>query len=173
MAENISIKQKEHSRWQSECGRYTVTIYVDCFKSMLELAHKYYPKEIGSSLIGWYSKDGFDAYVSNLTPIPSDSVSMLNRFYRGIKGLRKFYKNLNKSHSGIIHYVGEWHSHPNGISFPSSIDDANQMAISNDKKTSCPESVLIIISGDFSLKYKLGIFIYSRKSGRIQLRQSI
>ena len=169
MEKNIPINSRIHSKWKSKCGRYTVTIFQSCFDKMISLSNNYYPNEIGTSLIGWYSNDGFDAYIYDIAPISSDSQSFSNMFIRGIKDLKTFYKKLLKKFKGKIYYIGDWHSHPNGFPFPSSIDDSNQIAVSNDKKTNCPESMLLLIAGNFKSKIEIGVFVYSRLKGRIIL----
>ena len=71
--------------------------------------------------------------------------------------------------NGGVYYLGEWHSHPNGVPKPSGMDDENQFAISNDKKTDCPESILLIIGGGIKTNPSLGCFVYSKRNGKIIL----
>lgn len=136
---------------------------------MTELAQTHYPKEVGTSLVGCYSDDGFEASVLDLAPLSSDSKGSRTSFYRGIAGLRKFFAKLCRSSAGRRHYVGEWHSHPNGTPIPSGTDNRNQLAIAKDSKTDCPECILIITGGTFSNFNELGVFVYSRKRGKVTL----
>ena len=169
MGKRIPVITPIHSKWKSQCGRYTVSVTNSCFIKMLELYRQYFPKEIGSSLIGYYSNDGFDAYVLDIAPISSDSIAERFSLYRGIEGLLKFFRKLVKAHHGQIYYIGEWHSHPNGVPIPSNTDDVNQIQISNDPKTNCPESILVILGGNFIEKPEIGVFVYPRKKNRIKL----
>jgi proteasome lid subunit RPN8/RPN11 len=137
---------------------------------MLILACENYPSEVGTSLVGYYSSDGFDAYVEDVTPIPPDSFGNKFSFYRGIRGMMNYFLKLRKTHSDQRYYVGEWHSHPDNIPYPSSDkDDPTLVAISNDKKTDCPECILVIIGGDLFNKPTLNVVVYSRKKGKVQL----
>lgn len=160
---------KSSLKWQSDCGQYTVLISESCFLKMTEMARVYYPNEVGTPLVGCYSDNGFEAFVLDLAPLSSDSQGTLTSFYRGIAGLQKFFVKLRKIFSGKRYYVGEWHSHPNAAPIPSGTDDRNQLAIARDKKTNCPECILVIIGGFLSNFNELGVFVYSRRQGKIVL----
>lgn len=155
-------------KWISDCGRYTVYLSDDCLNKFKKNGQDFIPNEIGSSLIGCYSTDGFEAFIAEISPIPSDSISSRYNFVRGIKGLKKYYRKLLKSNSGL-YYIGEWHTHPFGQPIPSSTDDKNQFDISSSVKTNCPESILLIVAGNFVSKTEVGCYVYSRKRGRITL----
>ena len=136
---------------------------------MMEMAQVHAPKEVGTSLIGCYSDDGFEASVIDLAPLSSDSKGSRISFYRGIAGLRDFFMKLRQTFNGKRHYIGEWHSHPDVAPFPSRRDDKQQLAIAKDTNTDCPECILIIIGHTLSNVDEIGVFVYSRKRGRIPL----
>src|SRR5690606_38093600 len=83
-------------RWVSKCTRYTVTISDSCIESIMKMAKKHYPMEVGTSLIGYYSDDGFDAFICRTAPLPPDSKGLAHTFVRGTKGMRAFFSNLLK-----------------------------------------------------------------------------
>jgi len=136
---------------------------------MTEMAQAHYPNEVGTPLVGCYSNDGFEAFVLDLVPLSPDSKGWRTSFYRGTTGLQKFFAKLRKVFSGKRYYVGEWHSHPNAAPIPSGTDDKNQLAIAHEAKTNCPECILVIIGGFLSNFSELGVFVYSRKRGKIVL----
>ena len=160
---------KSSLRWQSDCKHYTVLISKSCLLQMTEMAHAHYPNEVGTSLVGCYSDDGFEASVLELAPLSPDSKSSRTSFYRGIAGLRNFFAKLRKTFSGRRYYVGEWHSHPDGKPIPSDTDNRTQSEIAEDTKTDCPECILIIIGGALPNFDEMGVFVYSRKHGRVML----
>ena len=160
---------KSSLRWQSVCKRYAVFISKSCLLKMTEMAQKHYPNEVGTSLIGRYSDDGFHAFVLELAPLSPDSKGSRTSFYRGIAGLQKFFAKLRRTYADKRYYIGEWHSHPDAAPIPSDTDDQNQLAIALDKKTSCPECILIIIGGTFFESDEIGVFVYSRNRKRIML----
>lgn len=169
MDKRVSVRDAPSLKWQSECGRYTVSILPACLDAMLQIAGKYHPHEVGTSLIGRYSEDGFDAYVIDVAPLSSDSRGTARAFRRGVRGLRGFYAWLRRHYQGKRYYVGEWHSHPNALPVPSRIDDLNQAIISANVKTNCPESILVIVGGDPFEEPNLGVYVYSRVRGRVDL----
>ena len=136
---------------------------------MTSIAQEHYPNEVGSSLVGFYSNDGFHAYVLDITPVSSDSRGTPTSFFRGTVGLRSFYGKLRRKFSGERHYVGEWHSHPGSTPKPSVTDDTTQLAIARDINTACPECVLVIIGGTLSAYDDVGVCVYSRERGRVVL----
>ena len=156
-------------RWQSDCQKYTVRLSNACFLKMMEMAQAHAPKEVGTSLIGCYSDDGFEAFVIDIAPLSSDSKGSRISFYRGIAGLREFFMKLRETFRGKRHYVGEWHSHPDAAPLPSQRDDRQQLAIAKDTNTACPECILIIIGHTLSNVNEVGVFVYSRKRGSILL----
>ena len=156
-------------RWQSDCKKYTVQLSNACFLKMTEIAQAHSPYEVGTSLVGCYSDNGFEASVLDLAPLSPDSKGSRTSFYRGVAGLRKFFMKLRQTFSGKRHYVGEWHSHPDAAPLPSHRDDRQQLAIAKDTNTACPECILILIGHTLSNVYDIGVFVYSRKQGRISL----
>ena len=147
------------------CGRYTVYLNPRLIEDIILKSSEFFPLEVGSSLTGFYTPDGFDAHVEDTAPVPPDSKSSRTSFFRGVEGLKGFFKNL----SDESHYVGEWHSHPNGPPFPSTVDDENESAISRDERVGCPESILIVIGGNPRLMPEVAVFVYSREKGRVDL----
>ena len=156
-------------RWQSSCQKYTVRLSNACFLKILEMARAHSPNEVGTSLVGCYSDNGFEASVLDLAPLSPDSKGSRTSFYRGTAGLRKFFTKLRETFSGKRHYVGEWHSHPDATPLPSQTDDRQQLAIAKDTNTKCPECILILIGHTLSNVDEIGVFVYSRKRGRIPL----
>ncbi len=66
-------------------------------------------------------------------PMDNDKRSR-NRFYRNDRGHIDFYKNLYNKNHGIYKYVGEWHTHPENIPIPSSIDLNNWKRLAKNSK---------------------------------------
>jgi len=169
MAKAISLKFDSSVKWQSVCKRYTVLLPQSCAQKICDIARQYYPNEIGSSLVGSYSSDGFDAHILDIAPLSSDSSSTRFSFYRGIDNLCLFFATLWRRFSGKRHYIGEWHSHPNGLPRPSVTDEETQMAIAWDAKVKCPESILLVIGLKPPDEFTFGVYVFSRKNGRIDL----
>jgi len=136
---------------------------------MVRMAHQHLPNEVGTSLVGTYSRDGRKATITGISPLPSDSRATRTTFQRGIDGLTQFFNNVFARFRGRRHYVGEWHSHPYSAPHPSTTDDTNQAAIAQDTRVDCPEPILVIIGGDFDQHTDLQAFVYSRTHGKVVL----
>jgi len=137
---------------------------------MIRMAQDYLPNEVGTSLVGSYSRNGHKATVMGITHLPDDSRATRTSFQRGINGLAQFFTRIFARFRGHRHYVGEWHSHPNAAPTASTTDDANQMAIAQNLQADCPEAVLLIIGqGNFE-QIDLQAYVYSRTRGKIVLR---
>lgn len=154
--------------WRSECGSYTVLLEQQVLIDVVKVARRHYPNEVGSPLFGSYSDDGHEARVSGIGPLSPDSRGTRSTFSRGVRGLREFFANLFKNSQGRMHYVGEWHSHPNGAPIPSGTDDANMMAIARDPKAECPECIEIIV-GISAQTTEKSVYVYSRERNRVEL----
>ena len=157
--------------WHSSCGKYTVALDVKCLEKLADLACRAWPCETGATLVGSYSDDGFTARIDEAGPMPPDSMGKKMSFVRGVIGLRKFFNRIFSDSDGKRHYIGEWHSHPNGVASPSCTDDITSYAICENEKTRCPEMILLLIATDKKTVTGLGIFVYSRCRGRIELHE--
>lgn len=154
--------------WRSSCGTYVVVLERACAEAMQKLAREHYPREVGTSLCGSYSDDEHTAVISRLAPLTSDSHGARSTFVRGVTGLRAFFRQLFAGSKGREHYVGEWHSHPNGAPVPSTTDDDNMLAIALDEKAHCPECILIVVATRPD-GVSIRAFVYSRTNGKVDL----
>lgn len=156
--------------WQSEDGRYSVRINRRCVHRMKRMAIAHRPNEVGTPLVGHYSRDGQIAYITSIGPLPPDSKGSRFSFTRGVVGLSDFFQRLSRQCRGQRYRVGEWHSHPGATPEPSPVDDKNQGALAADDRERLPEAILLILGGDAEHKPTLGVFVYSKSRGRVELR---
>jgi len=155
-------------RWRSEDGTYTVVFARRTVLKMIKMTAFHSPNEVGTSLVGSYSKDGFRAEVLGLAPLSEDSSSGRTRFIRGVKGLKEFYERLTRQFRGRRHYVGEWHSHPGSSPERSPTDRRTHQEIAIDHDANCPEVILAVLGGD-SAKPTLEVCVHSKKRGIVRL----
>ena len=83
--------------------------------------------------------------------------------------MRRFFAKVFVASAGMRHYVGEWHSHPCGAPRPSGTDDTALHAICQDARVKCPEVVLVLVGGAIPSATHVGVYVYSRRRGRIDL----
>jgi integrative and conjugative element protein (TIGR02256 family) len=81
------------------------------------------PNETGGVLLGSFDVSRRLLYVTTTTGSPPDSVEYPVHYIRGCEGLREEVRHAESRTGGMIQYVGEWHSHPDGVSCCPSGDD--------------------------------------------------
>ncbi len=83
------------------------------------------PDETGGSLMGMidFERRRIDV-VGALAP-PADSVGTTGSFTRGVSKLKVDIEAAASRAGNQIRYIGEWHSHPEGISFGAKQDGSS------------------------------------------------
>ena len=127
-----------------------------------------YPPEPADS---WWAitTSHHEAIVEMLAPKPSDSTERRSAFVRGTKKLKDFLSSLWRSTTPRLHYIGEWHTHPDGVPEPSGTDRDSMWAIATDEREMCPEPILVILGGNFREHVLVGAFVFplGRKETRL------
>ncbi|AQR93108.1 Mov34/MPN/PAD-1 family protein [Clostridium saccharoperbutylacetonicum] len=141
-----------------------ISVNKDLFNKMYQYCDKSYPNETGGILIGTYLDKQTAEIVAVIGP-SEDSKTWKTRFNRGAKGINKLLKEYWEQG---IYYLGEWHFHPNGSPYPSNIDTDTLTSISNNSKYSCPEPILIIISGSHNC-YNQKSYLYSSTGQKFEM----
>lgn len=81
--------------------------------------------EAGGILIGRILLENENYIVDDVSePMPSD-IRKRNRFVRKPFGHQEYFNNAWKRENGTCFYLGEWHTHPERIPVPSSVDLEN------------------------------------------------
>jgi hypothetical protein len=81
------------------------------------------PNETGGVLIGSIDMERKTVYLVDTIPSPPDSQEWPTLYIRGARGLKPQVEQIVAATDGALHYVGEWHSHPEGYSTAPSADD--------------------------------------------------
>ncbi len=81
------------------------------------------PHETGGSILGITDLKSKSIVLVDTMPPPPDSESSPTHFIRGKEGQLEALKKVHDLTAGIVDYVGDWHSHPNGCSVMPSADD--------------------------------------------------
>jgi integrative and conjugative element protein (TIGR02256 family) len=101
--------------------------------------------------------------------VPPDSKGKPSSFHRGVSGLREYFSSIFSLSAGKKHYIGEWHSHPDGSPSPSNTDDATLLTICKDEKSGCFETILLLVAISPGRAPEFGVFVYSRHNGKLVL----
>lgn len=105
------------------------------------------PIETGGVLLGSYDMQRKIIYVVEALPAPPDSIENKTHFIRGNIGLKQAIAIVEKETLGNIHYVGEWHSHPQGYSVSPSKDDKKLLTALAAEQYKDGNPALILIVG--------------------------
>jgi [CysO sulfur-carrier protein]-S-L-cysteine hydrolase len=120
----------------------------------------HYPKEFGGLLIGKYSDD-FKTCIIETTVLPVKYKSSRYSFERGKTGLKGKLTEFYNSEPRLI-YVGEWHTHSDGLVIPSSKDKSAMKEIEDHREVNITSPVLLII-GLNNETYFAGFYIQYHK----------
>jgi Prokaryotic E2 family A/ThiF family/Prokaryotic homologs of the JAB domain len=81
------------------------------------------PSETGGILLGYFDTLRKIAYVAEILSAPKDSIEDPTFFVRGAKDLSVLLNRVSLITSEQLEYVGEWHTHPDGVGPAASPDD--------------------------------------------------
>lgn len=90
--------------------------------------HEKLPNETGGVLIGSFDLERKMIYLVDILPSPPDSEEWPTLYIRGSKGLKDRIEEISQRSLGMLGYIGEWHTHPTGITTAPSNDDLKVFA---------------------------------------------
>lgn len=97
-------------------------------RRLWDLRSRKLPNETGGILVGHHDLARRILYVADVLPSPPDSQEWPTLYIRGCKGLRDELQRIEDRTAGMLTYVGEWHSHPDGGGVAPSDDDMKVFA---------------------------------------------
>ena len=137
--ETAKVIEKEVGGWKF--------LYDNNTRSKLwELRRRRLPNETGGVLVGCWDTERKLCYIVDALPSPPDSIEWPTSYIRGCTGLGDDIDAISRLTLGAVGYVGEWHSHPNGVSCrPSKLDlDAHKLNGEIMKEDSKPPVMMIV-----------------------------
>jgi integrative and conjugative element protein (TIGR02256 family) len=117
----VSLPLTKVHRCQFE--RWRVTLTVEVVRQMQALRQTAAPNETGGVLIGSFDALRGVVHIVAALPAPADSQQAPTYFIRGARELKVAIDAIVLQSAGILGYVGEWHSHPDGAAARPSRDD--------------------------------------------------
>lgn len=124
---------------------------------MVKKGKEFYSNEIGGFLIGYYSSDLKTLQINDFI-IPKKYESSSHLFERSIEGVFNIFKEIFKSKKQ--YYIGEWHTHPNGISMYSNTDLNAMKEIAGDENVIIENPILLILSINKKRNYEYSFYLY-------------
>lgn len=110
---------------------------------------KFHPLETGGILIGCYDENYRMATVHEAIPAPSDSKHGRTYFARGTAGVLDALNRARKRDPSL-HYLGEWHSHPNSLPLPSGVDRRQMQQFARNRQHGIKAPLLLIVGGSLT-----------------------
>lgn len=96
-------------------------------EQLRDLRRRGFPNETGGVLLGYYDFNIKAVVIVAGLPAPLDSKASRDSFERGVAGLAEAVRDARARTTGMVNYVGEWHSHPPGHSASPSRHDLVQL----------------------------------------------
>ncbi|WOB51558.1 ThiF family adenylyltransferase [Xanthomonas hydrangeae] len=123
----ISLELFERRVHKTEGG---LDVYMDegLHDRLRVLRRQALPNETGGILLGYHDFTQNLVVIVDALPAPRDSRGTPTSFERGTDGLLDLVEDARNRTAGIVGYVGEWHSHPDGYPAAPSRDDLIQLA---------------------------------------------
>ncbi len=106
-----------------ELGEWTLRVSRQALEIMVEQRAARLPNETGGVLLGSWDTDQRIIYLVDALGAPSDSIECPHMFVRGQADLEDWVGEIRRKTAGWLGYVGEWHSHPEGVPAEPSSDD--------------------------------------------------
>ena len=108
------VKSSKAKDWDVRISEATIEKMVACRLSKL-------PVETGGVLIGGFDLYNKTVYIVDIIPSPKDSEEEPYSYIRGFENLAEKVEKINNVSGRRLDYIGEWHTHSNGIR-PSKLD---------------------------------------------------
>jgi integrative and conjugative element protein (TIGR02256 family) len=106
VAENLSIT----------VDRWKIIWNTDLQNKVRQIRSIHLPNETGGVLLGYIDRKLQSIFVVDILSAPSDSRGDSSGFTRGVEGLKEQIETAQTRTANVVSYIGEWHSHPPGIS---------------------------------------------------------
>ena len=110
----------------------------------------HHPNETGGILIGKYDDNLKVAIVYLATRSSFDSIHKAASFQRSSTDILSNINVAKELYSSSLHYLGEWHSHPNNNFNPSQTDLKQMQSFAKIKQLGISAPLLLIVGGSHS-----------------------
>ncbi len=134
-------------------GDWDIIIDDGIVQAAQALRSKALPAETGGIILGTIDIPRRQICVVKLADAPIDSFGDQDGFERGTRGLTAVLEDVATKTAGQVEYVGEWHSHPEGVEPQVSTTDLGQLVWLGEERRmeGLPAVMLIVGDHDWSL----------------------
>lgn len=125
---------------------WSVRLSAGALASMRQLLAAHGRKETGGLLIGYVNAKREIVYITHALDPSRDSLGTEDFFVRGSQGYPQAVKEIESKTGGLLGYVGDWHTHPDGPARPSALDHKALAAIDRSLRPAGIPGLLLIVS---------------------------
>lgn len=124
-----------------------VVIPDEILAAMREMAANSKPRETGGTLVGYYSKDLREAFVTRALEADTGAHKQHARFYRPSDDVDGQLARIYEESGGLTHYLGEWHTHPDAAPAPSTMDLSTLRGLASSRSVATDTPFMVILGG--------------------------
>lgn len=135
--------------------KWTVVLDAGSVAKLIELRSAKLPVETGGILLGYIDHKSCRIYIVDVLGAPADSEETETSFIRGTEGLSKKLAEAKKRTAGIVTYIGEWHSHPEGCQTTPSGFDQTLLQYLTEQLATEGHPALMAIAGEKDISFIL------------------
>lgn len=117
----------------------------DLWRELLVHADGAHPNETGGVLLGW--RDRADTVVTHLLGPGPNAWHGKTWFHPDGQWQASRIAELYEQSGRRLSYLGDWHTHPDGVPTPSRQDRATLARISRTAEARCPSPLMLILGG--------------------------
>lgn len=140
----------------------------DAYKEITDEAARFYPKETGGILLGYKTINSSNIVITNIIGPGPNSFHSYFRFTPDHQYQQKLINEYFYKSNGVTNYLGDWHTHPNGICKMSFLDKLTLGRIAKTPSANSPNAIMAIIAGspdEWDIKVfrmnKVGLFVFN------------
>lgn len=115
---------------------------------MREMAASSKPRETGGTLVGHYSEDFREAFVTEALEANIGARKQRVRFYRPPDDVDGQLARIYEESGGLTHYLGEWHTHPDAAPTPSPTDLSTLRGLARSRSVATDTPFMVILGGN-------------------------
>lgn len=149
----VSVYDSVHFK----CGDWQVIMDIGLQEKLCRIRMSHLPNETGGVILGYIDQKLRHIYVVDVLNAPLDSDADRTGFTRGVEGLKVVLDDVARRTANIVHYLGEWHSHPAFTSaYPSCTDRALIKQLGDALELDGQPALMIIVgsTGEVSISVK-------------------
>ncbi len=104
--------------------------------------------ETGGLLLGAFDDAIRVVWIDDATGPPQDSERSRISFIHGIENVDGFLAERRRATARVSQFLGMWHTHPNGIAFPSATDEVGMVTLLAPRTRAPRRALLLIVGGE-------------------------